>query len=295
MLANRDFYLADGLIMNPGQYAHLLDSLPTDIGELCRAVQGVIIHVFWAERYGVTLSPERQQEVQLRTLEARLARLLELDSRPLTETRPPERRLVGNCRDFTQLLVAALHHQGVPARARCGFGRYFQPDHFEDHWVAEYWNADQGRWVLVDAQLDELQCGVLKPDFDPLDVPRDRFLVGGQAWKLCRSGQADPDKFGIFEFHGLDFVRGDLVLDTAALNGVELLPWDNWGVMLSPGLDDPADLALLDELAELTCGDVPNFARVRELYTSDPRLTVPDEIQSLIEGKLQPVKLNLKG
>ena len=71
--------------------------------------------------------------------------------------RPLDRRLVGNCRRFSVLLVAMLRHQGVPARARCGFGAYFLPNHFEDHWVVEYWNQEGGRWVFVDAQLDELQ------------------------------------------------------------------------------------------------------------------------------------------
>ena len=63
-----------------------------------------------------------------------------------------------------------------------------------------------------DAQLDDLMLDVLKPDFDPLDVPRDRFIVGGKAWQLCRCGQADPDAFGIFDMHGLGFVRGDLLV-----------------------------------------------------------------------------------
>ena len=48
--------------------------------------------------------------------------------------------------------------------------------------MCEYWAEDEGRWVLVDAQLDELQCDVLKMSFDPLDVPRDQFIVGGKAW-----------------------------------------------------------------------------------------------------------------
>lgn len=293
MPTDKEFFLTDGPIMNPGQYASMLDGLPGDIAELCRTVQGVTIHVFWAERYGVNHTPERQQEVQLRTLEARLKRLLELDARPITEPRSAERKLVGNCRDFTQLLVAALHRQGIPARARCGFGKYFHAGTFEDHWVAEYWNEAQARWVLVDAQLDELQCGVLKVDFDPLDVPREQFIVGGQAWKLCRTGEANPARFGIFDLRGLDFVRGDLVLDTAALNRTELLPWDLWGVMLSPTLDDPSDLNLLDKLADLTCGDVPNFGQVRDLYLTDPRLRVPDEIQSVVNGKRQSVQLGL--
>lgn len=290
-MTNLSFFSSQGRISQPGQYAHLFENLPTDIAELCKIVQGATIHVFWAERYGLKLPPERQAEVQLRTMEKRLARTLELDPLPLSEARPLERKLVGNCRDHTLLLVAMLRQQGVPARARCGFGAYFLPNHYEDHWVAEYWNAAEERWVLVDAQLDEFQCREMQVAFDPLDVPRDQFIVGGAAWKMCRSGAADPDSFGIFDMHGLDFVRADLILDVAALNKVELLPWDCWGMILHPSLDDPSDLALLDRLAELTSGDVPDFEQVRQCYESDPRLRVAETIQSYVDGNLQSISL----
>ena len=275
-----------GPISDPGKYASLFDDLPTSIYDLVRIVQGVTIHVFWAERYGVKHTPERQAEVQLRTMPRRLERTLELDPRPLTEPRALEQKLVGNCRDHSLLLAAMLRHQGVPARARCGFGAYFMPNHYEDHWVTEYWNQDQARWVLVDAQLDALQCDVMKIPFNPLDVPRDQFLVGGAAWGLCRSGAADPEQFGIFDMHGLGFIRGNLVRDVAALNKVELLPWDCWGVILSEALDDPSDLALLDEAAALTSGDVPDWERVRALYENDPRLRVDGSILSYVDGEM---------
>lgn len=292
---NLSFFGSQGRISQPGQFAHLFDSLPGDIGELCKIVQGVTVHVFWAERYGLKLSPEREAEVQLRTMEKRLARTLELDPRPLSAARPLERKLVGNCRDHTLLLVAMLRQQGIPARARCGFGAYFLPNHYEDHWVAEYWNAAQGRWVLVDAQLDEFQCREMQVSFDPLDVPRDQFIVGGQAWKMCRSGAADPDSFGIFDMRGLGFIRGDFIRDVAALNKVELLPWDCWGLILKYEMDDnqieATDLALLDQLAELTSGDVPDFEQVRSLYEADPRLRVTETIQSYVDGNLQSIRL----
>jgi hypothetical protein len=48
-----------------------------------------------------------------------------------------------------------LQSQGKPARARCGFGRYFKAGWYEDHWICEYWNDEQGRWIMVDAQLDD--------------------------------------------------------------------------------------------------------------------------------------------
>ncbi len=284
------FFATQGAISRPGAHADLFDALPADIGELCAVVQGVTIHPFWAERYGVTLAAERGAEVQLRTMEKRLARTLELDPRPLTVPRPLELKTVGNCRDHTLLLVSILRSQGVPARARCGFGTYFLPGHFEDHWVAEYWNESEKRWILVDAQLDVFQRGALNVSFDPLDVPRDRFVVGGAAWRMCRSGAADPNVFGIFDMRGMGFVGSNLVRDVAALNKVELLPWDCWGMMLKRETDD-SDLALLDRMAELTESDVPDFERVRGLYESEHRLKVGATIHSFVQGEMRTVEL----
>lgn len=68
-----------------------------------------------------------------------------------------EKHLVGVCRHSNVLLAAMLRTQGVPARARCGFAGYFTPGKFEDHWVCEYWDAAEKRWILVDAQIDALQ------------------------------------------------------------------------------------------------------------------------------------------
>src|SRR6185295_1923856 len=236
------YFTGQGPMSEPGMYVSLFENLPTSIADLVKLVQGVTVHVFWAERYGFNVPPERMEELQLRSMHRRLARTMELDSSPLPEPRPLEKKLLGNCRDHSLLLAALLRHQGVPARARCGFGAYFMPDHFEDHWLTEYWNQEGSRWVFVDAQLDALQCEVLKINFDTLDVPRDQFIVGGKAWQMCRSGEQDPDKFGIFDMHGLGFVRGNLVRDIASLNKMELLPWDCWGVILAEHLDNLADL-----------------------------------------------------
>jgi len=51
-----------------------------------------MLHIFWAEQYGEPLSEQRQSEVQLRAVTDKLARVVELDQRPLTEIRPPEKR-----------------------------------------------------------------------------------------------------------------------------------------------------------------------------------------------------------
>ena len=286
------FYRGQGAVSNPGRYGYLFEDLPATVAELVRIVQGITIHVFWAERYGFKIPSERLDEVQLRTMEKRLARTLELDKRPLTDSRSLDKKLVGNCRDFSLLMTALLRHQGIPARARCGFGTYFLPDHFEDHWVAEYWDADRQCWVLVDAQLDEFQISQMGISFDPLDVPRDQFVVAGSAWQMCRTGKADPDAFGIFDMHGLGFIRGNLVRDLASLNKVELLPWDCWGVILEDKLDNADDLAALDQAADLTSAIPPDFEAIRKIYKTDSRFRMDGVLQSYVDGGMVTEKID---
>ncbi len=281
-----------GKMTQPGSYADLYVDLPSDVPALVRVVQGLIVHTFWAERYGLSLSEERKAEVQLRSMERRLARTLELDASPLSTSRAKEKKSVGNCRDFSVTLASMLQSKGIPARPRCGFGAYFMPNHYEDHWVCEYWNQAEQRWVLVDAQLDELQCNALKIPFNTLDVPRDQFIVGGAAWKMCRSAQADPNQFGIFDMHGIDFVKGDFIRDVASLNKLELLPWDCWGmILLDYATLSHADLSMLDRLADLTCGDVPDLDAVCQIYKNDPRLRVGESIQSYVNGNMESIAL----
>jgi hypothetical protein len=110
---------------------------------------------------------------------------------------------------------------------------------------------------------------------DTLDVPRNQFLVAGDAWRLVRAGKADPKAFGILDMWGSWFIAGNVVRDLAALNNREMLPWDVWGVM-QPS-DDGLDLALLDRLAELTHDPDRHFDELRAAYR-EPRLAVPPTV-----------------
>jgi hypothetical protein len=281
-----------GKMTNPGPFVDLYAYLPSDIPSLVKVVQGLVVHVFWAERYGLNLPEDRQAEVQLRSMERRLERTLELDPSPLMTPRSLDRKIVGNCRDFSVTLASMLQSRGIPARPRCGFAAYFLPNHYEDHWVCEYWNDEEQRWILVDAQLDELQRTALGTSFNTLDVPRDQFIVGGAAWKMCRAGQADPHQFGIFDMHGMDFIKGDFIRDVASLNKRELLPWDCWGLILAEYASlPPDDVSLLDQLADLTQADIPEFEQVRQMYESDPRLQVGSCIQSYVNGAMEQIVL----
>ena len=291
MESPQEYYQRSGPMTALGAHAAEFSTLPRDIASLCEVIQGVLIHRDIAPfLYGVTLSEEDRDDAHIRPIAQMLTRIHALDARPLTIAREPAHRLPSVCRHFSLMLCAILRDQGIPARPRCGFGAYFEPGKFIDHWVCEYWNAADARWILVDAQLDAIQRKQFKPDFDTLDVPRDRFIIAGDAWDQCRSGRADASRFGILDMHGLWFIAGNVLRDLASLNRMEMLPWDVWGLM---DMNDAAltgeNKALLDRVAALTLAGDDAFADVRAIYESDDRLRVPPVVFNALRNAPEPI------
>lgn len=286
--STRDFYRTPAAI-TAVDASPLLGAVPCDATSLTRYVQGSVLHEYWASEYGLELSEARKSESHIRHVNQMLGRILTLDGQPLSSTRPPDKRLVGNCRHFSVLFVALLRQQGVPARARCGFATYFVPGQFVDHWVGEYWDDAESRWVRVDAQLDELQQESLKLDFSALDVPHDRFVVAGDAWALCRSGEADPSQFGIHGMYGLWFIAGNVVRDFAALSKVEMLPWDVWGAMPTPDVPLSGEqIELFDRIATVARAADVSVTELRCLY-EDERLRVRPTVFNAVRGRPETV------
>ena len=288
----QDYYLKPGPMTTPGEGGPLLADLPRGPAAVAAVAQGLVIHEHLTEVYGFALPPERRASVHFRPVSELLERIAAEDSRPLTVAREPARRVAGNCRHFTVLAVTMLRAQGTPARARCGFGGYFGSGMFEDHWVCEYWDSSAQRWILADAQIDGTQRKLFGIGFDPMDVPRDRFLVAGDAWQRCRQGDADPAKFGLSMLNqaGDWWIASNLLRDVAALNDMEMLPWDVWGAM--PGPDSRIDderLELFDRLAALTSDPDLWFGELATRHATDDRLRVPGTVYNAVLNRAEPV------
>jgi hypothetical protein len=97
--------------------------------------------IYLGLRRGISLSEQRQSEVQIRSVEKKLDKLFDLDPLSLQIERSLDERLMVNCRHISLLLAVFLKMERIPARARCGFAIYFTPARFEDHWVCEYWDG----------------------------------------------------------------------------------------------------------------------------------------------------------
>ena len=270
------YYKQQSPITDPGDYAEMYEDLPNEIAGLCKVVQGLIIHYRGAEMFHYAIPDERLPEIDTRYVPTILARIRELDDRSLTQERPPEKRLVGCCRDFATLFCSMARYRGIPTRTRIGFAAYFNPGFNHDHEIVECWDAGEHRWRLVDPEMSELHVQENKIRFDVHDVPRDQFIVGGLAWQWCRADKADPDKFGLEPdsfVKGWWFISHKLVQDLAAQNKMELLLWDTWGVMLKE-MTGEEDLALLDKLALVTQAGSDGFAEQLATYENVAGLKV---------------------
>ncbi|MBV7329900.1 excinuclease ABC subunit UvrA [Chloroflexi bacterium TSY] len=267
------YYTEQSVITDPGDQERLFQDLPRDIPQLARIIQHLLIHPYAVEHYNVHLSPIQNEESNLRSVAHMLERIRMIDPDPLIVPREPNQRLVGNCRDHAVMFTSMLRYQGIPARTRVGFARYFgkQTDPMSyDHWIAEYWDEEEQRWVLTDPQLDDIQREAYRIDFDPLDMRFDKhFYLAGRAWELCRSGKTKSARFGFNKkLKGMPYIRRSLLHDLDALNKIELLPWDDWSDMAKKRYltVTPEEKAELDSLAKFTMQPDESFADMRKIY-----------------------------
>jgi hypothetical protein len=249
-----------------------LEGIPSTPVAICGPAHTLVIQPSDAKALDVT--DDRFSENQLRPAAAIIEALLTLDPSPLEVPREPDRRVIGTCRHFAVLSCALLRYRDIAARVRCGFATYFQQGQGLDHWITEYGHEQDKRWVRIDSEILG-QSIVAAPE----DLRPGQFLTGGEAWKAFRDGHIDAAQFGVYGTAnwGPAEIRGNTIKDLAALNKVEMLPWDEWGRMdASYKGQTGADYdELLDTIADVCAADDPRD--VADLYACD-ELRVPHHL-----------------
>ncbi len=288
--SSTEFYASPGRHTDVGELGFTVSS----VGAAVRIVQGLLVYDLAAkDLYGVELPALQAAGVHERDARAVLDLVRTISPQPLDQPRPPGERAGGRCNTYTLLTVALLRAAGIPARSRCGFATYFVPGFYEDHWVAEYWDAECGEWTMVDAQLDETWQALIGMKRDiPVTVGPEQFVTGGHAWQAWRAGQLDAGRCGLtsIDEHGSFWIAGNLRLDLAALNKVEMLPWDVWGLGWEPPTEPtPEMLAAFDEIAELTVEPDRRFDELLDRYRSDASFRMDGSVFSVALGEQQDV------
>jgi len=278
-----------------GRSGRGIDEVPSSLGGLRDVSQQLVAH-YMGSSDGSTppIEGERLKEVDMRYADKMFAHLLEMGSPKLSTERPPTERIVGCCRDFAVCFVAMARHKGISARVRVGYATYFKPGWYVDHVIAEAWDSAARRWRPVESEISD--AFVASVNFDPLDVPSDRFLTGPRAWIAARSGQLDPERFLVSPDLQIPYTRGwlslrhHIVQDLAALNKAEMLVWDQWGILDE---DEPLLHAeMLDQLAREIAQ--PNCS-VRQLSAWSQRegLRVPSRVTSYSPAYPSPLKVDV--
>lgn len=284
-------------VSRPGVAAQSLDALPADPDELTEITSQLVFHYRadgdW-EANGI--SAGRAAEINLCYAADIFDRLLELNP-SLGAARLPAQRVLGCCRDFSTLYVSILRHHRIPSRCRVGFAGYFDAGWWIDHVVVEVW--DGGRWRMIDP---ELRAG-FRPDdggsMDRLDVGGDRFLTAGQAWRATRAGRIDPSRVVVApalevpETRGWPQLAHNLVHDVAAVNGIELLLWQDWGASLLDDVLAPGAVEVLDRSAEALADPAVPLAIVRQV-AGDELLRVPDTVLQIDPMSLQFSRVDVR-
>jgi hypothetical protein len=265
-----EFYRKHDLFSDPGEYARRYAELPTALNDLHAAINELLIHNWKVERDRpgwIKVHPE-EVDVFTRPICKVLERVASFGPEPWDQSRPPDRRVVIDCRHFSLLLCSILRERGIPARTRCGFATYLEKTHWMDHWICEFWDYQQKCWVMEDADL-QLHS-----------VPSDQFYTGIHAWEMIRKMPSMARQFGYGkEERGAWVVRANLVRDFAALHGFVSISGDSWE--LGEKAEDqlvPSDVQLLDELVGLGDGNA-TFEQRQALYAASPELYPGEKIK----------------
>jgi hypothetical protein len=119
------------------------------------------------------------------------AELFRLDNRGFMLERQVEHKIVVTCRYVSVLMTAILKAKGISCRSRSGFAPYFKDGLSLDHWINQYWNERQSRWVTFDADF----FGDSRLGFDQYDIPPNRFDWAADTWLQIRGAKVDGNKY----------------------------------------------------------------------------------------------------
>jgi hypothetical protein len=114
------YYRTHGSLTEPGRLVADFAKLPSALPDLCRFIQGVVLHSDWAAAYGV------QGGAALSRDTLAVARRMALVEAAGASNLSPARRTPGTCRDFALMLCSLLRERAVPAKTRCPFVRGYR-------------------------------------------------------------------------------------------------------------------------------------------------------------------------
>lgn len=289
----KEFYLNTSMFTDLGKYKQeaidlYVNKCDKSLKKLCNHLMNVTIHrvLFqWAlegrdvHEYGdfsyVDYTTPMSEDDIFVTASSMFAEIFRRDKKGFYIGRPVQNRLNVTCRYVSVLTCAILKANGIPCRSRAGWARYLDENKSLDHFVNEYYDENQKRWVMID--MDDLydEDWLKDPLFkknnicnEYLDFGKNQFYTAADAWKMYRKDAGFVSKliYGADEATAEDILKY-LFLDFFAVMNME------YNYTFKPiALDKPinaltkAELKEIDTLAELMSDIDKNFDKIQKLY-----------------------------
>lgn len=201
-----EHYKKTGTYTYAGAYRDYFRSLPDDIPTLGRLVCAQVIHRVTLKEGNTNANANllygdmdrypwyrmRCEDDVLLTAPAMAAELFRLDERGFVPDRKTEHKIVVTCRYVSVLMSAILKAKGIPARSRAGYAPYFKEGFSMDHWINQYYNEKEARWITFDADGFYEECGMPLSQYD---MPKKSFDWVAEAYLNLRNGKTDGRQY----------------------------------------------------------------------------------------------------
>lgn len=278
-------YLKTSIYTYVGAYKGFVLSLPDDIPSIGMLVCDQITHPsmyftepssYLEDTYFGKFSSypkhrfKNEDELYI-TAVSMLAGILRFDETGFTKNRDVSKRITVSCRQASVLFSAILKAKGIPCRSRAGFMDFGDAgERFLEHWVNEYWDFNENRWVLAD--VDGYYEYEQRFGYSQFDLPRRKFVTAQEAWLYLRRNTLDK-KLDVFSPNLLEGVCEYLFMDFHALMNNEIF-YSYQPLYLRGGIQglSESELDELDYLAELLADPDKNMEKIEELYMTDEKL-----------------------
>lgn len=277
----REHYLSYSTFTNPGLYKESLRNLPDNVREIGLLVRQNFVHrttLAWGNtksntdlRFGdMNEMPlwRQPEDDNLTTAAAMLAELYRRDERGLTPERKVKDKLVLTCRYDSILVASILKSKGIPTRVRSGFAPYFITNKSIDHWINQYWNDAENRWITIDVDGSISHNG----DFDAYDMPGDAFDWSAKAWLDVRQGRTDPAYYwNAGGFRGLMPIAWELFYDFHYLMNGEIVYYHHPKMVCYDAFPKLTESQLkdIDTLASLLLDPDDNFDELLNIWENN--------------------------
>ncbi len=280
-------YLETSIYTDVGIYRDFILSLPNDIPAIGMLVCDQITHpsMYFTEPspyledtyYGkFTSYPKhrfKNEDELYITAISMIAGILRLDKTGFTKNRDVTKRITVSCRQASVLFSAILKAKGIPCRSRAGFMDFGDTgDSYMEHWVNEYWNFNENRWVLAD--VDGYYEYEYRFGYSQFDLPRRKFVTASEAWLGLRKNTLHK-KLDVFSPNPLEGVCEYLFMDFHALMNNEIF-YSYQPLYLRGGIQilNGNELRELDMLAELLTAPDKNMKQLEHLLATNEKLSV---------------------